>query len=267
MAENLRSPATYLNRDRQGTTAVPGIADPEADPEWSRVGDGRTARWHDHRIHWMGGDDPPPVQQDPGGRHTVIPEWVVEMRVGDTTVEARGDLVWVPGPSAAPWWVLAVAAFAVTVAATLSRAWRPALVASVAVLVAADVVHALGVAFAGAGGLGSQLGQLASGGPGSLTGWVAGVAAVVLLVGAHDARRHEAGALAAALAGLLVGANGGLADMGKLGRSQIQFAWPDVLYRSTTALALGVGAGIAVGVAVRVLRQTRRLPTGTEVTR
>lgn len=259
VAENLRSPATYLNRDRKGETAVPGSADPDAEPDWSQVGDGHTARWHDHRVHWMGAEDPRAVQQDPGRRHTVIPEWVVEMRVGDTAVEASGDLVWVPGPSVVPWWALTVAAFVVAAAATWSQAWRPAVAALVVALVALDVAHVLGVALAQVGGLGSQLVQVASGSVGSLAGWVAGVVAVILLVGRGEAHRHEAGALAAALAGLLIGVNGGLVDVGELGRSQIQFAWPDAVFRATTALSLGLGFGIAAGVAVRILRQAPRL--------
>lgn len=65
--ENRRSPATYLNQDRQATTPVPGSADPEAEPEWEKVSDGHVARWHDHRVHWMGEQDPPPC----GGPRTV----------------------------------------------------------------------------------------------------------------------------------------------------------------------------------------------------
>ena len=37
--ENTRSPATYVNRTRRGTTPVPSSADPEAPPEWRQVSD------------------------------------------------------------------------------------------------------------------------------------------------------------------------------------------------------------------------------------
>jgi hypothetical protein len=36
---------------------------------------------------------------NPDQRHIVIPEWVVPIRAGDTTIEATGQLLWIPGPS------------------------------------------------------------------------------------------------------------------------------------------------------------------------
>ena len=51
--ENLKSPATYINRTRNGT-AEPSSTDPRAEPEWKQISSGHVARWHDHRIHWMG---------------------------------------------------------------------------------------------------------------------------------------------------------------------------------------------------------------------
>ncbi len=51
--ENTRSPAAYLNCSRNGCP-VPARADPLARPVWDRISGGPTARWHDHRIHWMG---------------------------------------------------------------------------------------------------------------------------------------------------------------------------------------------------------------------
>ena len=72
--ENRRSPATYLNRTRDGKTHVPGIADPTAAPEWNRLASGTVARWHDHRAHWMGTEDPPEVLRAPDQRH-VVDQW------------------------------------------------------------------------------------------------------------------------------------------------------------------------------------------------
>jgi hypothetical protein len=255
VAENTRSPATYLNQDRQGATSVPGEADPDAEPEWSPVSDANVARWHDHRIHWMGGEDPPLVREQPGQRHTVIPEWSVPLSVGDTAVEVKGDLVWVPGPSSAPWLALAAALLAVTLVAAWSpRAWRPALAGAVAVVVVADVIHALGIGFAGVGGLGSQIAQIASGSFVSIAGWTAGVAGVILLV-----RGNDTGVLAAGLAGTLIAINGGIADLGVLGRSQLIFAWPDTLLRAAITLALGLGLGLAAGSGLRFLRSASEL--------
>jgi len=198
------------------------------------------------------------VREDPGRRHTIVPDWVVEMRVGDTTVEARGELLWVPAPSTTPWWVVAVVAFAVTAVAALSRTWRPALAAAVVVLVVADVVDVLGLELAGVGGTGSALARVVTDGSISVVSWVAGVLAVALLVGGDDLRRHEAGALVAALVGLLIGACGGLVQWGDVGRSQVLFAWPGFVFRLATALSLGAGFGVAAGVAGRLLRQVTR---------
>jgi hypothetical protein len=62
--ENRRSPATYVNRTRRGTTPVPSSADPEAPPEWRRIGDDPVVRWHDHRAHWTPPRDPASVRAD-----------------------------------------------------------------------------------------------------------------------------------------------------------------------------------------------------------
>jgi hypothetical protein len=51
--ENTRSPATYLNRDRYARTQPPSEADARAVPVWRQASAGHTARWHDHRIHWI----------------------------------------------------------------------------------------------------------------------------------------------------------------------------------------------------------------------
>ena len=87
--QNRRSPATYLNADRQGTRAIPPEADPTAEPEWEQISTGQVARWHDHRTHWMGGLKPPGVQSDPDRRQTVAP-WEVVLRQGDTELDGGG---------------------------------------------------------------------------------------------------------------------------------------------------------------------------------
>src|SRR5262249_34339199 len=43
--ENRRSPATYLNRTRDGKTRVPADANPVAAPEWNKIGSDSVARW------------------------------------------------------------------------------------------------------------------------------------------------------------------------------------------------------------------------------
>ena len=242
--ENQRSPATYLNASRQGTNAVPGGADPAASPEWKKVSDEPVARWHDHRIHWMGSQDPPTVRRAPDRRHVVIPEWTVPMQMGARTVAATGDLVWVPGPSPLPWLVLALALLAGVAGLARRQPWGPALAIVVALLVAADVVHALGIGFSRAGPIGTKLAEAAAGSFLSIIGWACGVVAVAML-----ARRRPVGLLAGGFAGLFIALFGGVADLSDLTRSQVPFAWGPNLARLLVSVSLGGGLGL-VGAAV-----------------
>ncbi|MDP8976824.1 MAG: hypothetical protein M3N28_10765 [Actinomycetota bacterium] len=251
--ENRRSPATYLNQDRQATTPVPGSADPKADPKWEKISDGQVARWHDHRVHWMGEQDPPAVRRAPDRRHVVIPDWVIPIRMGDTTIQATGDLVWVPGPSPWPWVALAVGLFAATVVLAGSPAPRRALAAVVAVLVGIDMAHALGVGFAGPGSVGTQIGEALAGSYLSVVGWVAGVVGVVLLV-----RRRIDGLYLAAFAGGLIALNGGVADLADLSRSQLLFAGPPNVARAAVAVSLGLGGGMVAAAVLCALRGSSR---------
>ncbi|MFM8303935.1 MAG: hypothetical protein ACKOA9_06515, partial [Actinomycetota bacterium] len=109
--ENVRSPAHFLNRVLKDPEPPPASADPDAPPEWVRVSTGSTARWHDHRAHWMGDRDPPVVTRAPDEEH-LVQRFRIVLRTGDRTATARGVLRWVPGPS--PWpWIAGAAALAV----------------------------------------------------------------------------------------------------------------------------------------------------------
>jgi hypothetical protein len=118
--ENQRSPTTYLNESRYGTTAPPG-ADPALPPDWMPVGaDGRYA-WHDHRAHWM--SEEPPRQALPGDR---ILESTVPLRVDGAAVSVDVATDWLPSPSRVPLYVGAgIAAALVALALVLRRrvAW------------------------------------------------------------------------------------------------------------------------------------------------
>ena len=118
--ENQRSPSTYLNRSRYGSTAPAG-ADPNLPPDWKVVArDGRYT-WHDHRAHWMEPDPP---------RFSVRGDQILESSVPlqvdgvDTTVAVTVD--WLPSPSRVPLYVGAgIAAALIAVALILRRrvAW------------------------------------------------------------------------------------------------------------------------------------------------
>ena len=246
---NERSPATYLNADREGSLQPPPDADPSAEPEWERIDDGVVARWHDHRAHWMGTRDPPPVRDAPGETHVVIPEWEITVDVDGEEVIVTGDLTWIPGPSAAPWLALsAVLALAVAAAAFTQRA-RPLLATTVGVLVLVDMVHVGGEAASGAGGFAAGLGAVLSGSYFSLAAWAAGGLAIrMLLRGSAD------GTFAAGLAGAIIALFGGVADAADLTRSQVPFGLGDVAARLLVSLSLGLGLGLVIAAVIRLRR-------------
>jgi hypothetical protein len=138
--ENQRSPATFLNRSREGGSAAPPSTDAKAEPEWEKVAGGGRWAWHDHRIHWMGAEDP---LVDADGRVTQFgPDgWSVPLQVDGTEVLVRGDLVRTDGVSPLP--TAAVAVVVAGVVVLLGRR-RPLAFAGPAVAVGALVALGLG---------------------------------------------------------------------------------------------------------------------------
>jgi hypothetical protein len=241
--ENRRSPATYLNRTRDGKTRVPSSADPGATPDWRKVASGDTARWHDHRAHWMGTRDPDVVARDPGRRH-VVESWQVELTRGSQTISVSGRLLWVPGPSPWGWLGAALAVAVVLVALSRTRLWRWAIAAGLAVLVVSETAHVIGQWTATSTSLANKLTSSAYS-----TGGIAlaAVALVWILV------RPPSNAIPAVLfAGLVVAAAGGLADLTALTRSQLPTDLPAGIARLSVVLALGLGASLAAAAALRL---------------
>lgn len=241
--ENVRSPAVYLNAVRRNPAPPPASADPDATPRWRRVGAGPTARWHDHRAHWMGLQDPPVVQRAPGEEH-LVQRFRIDLRRGDETIRVRGDVRWIPGPSPWPW----IAGAAVLAVATVlgARTRRAATVLLVVLVVAlgAAFVHAVGAWTATTAGLGTRLGAALP----TLGSVALGVVAIV-----HLRRRGlRAAAPLLVFAGLFLGIAIGLADMSALAKSQLPTDLPDDLDRLTIALALGGGFGVAGGGAFHI---------------
>ena len=141
--ENRRSPATYLNRTRLGTDRPPASADSSAPPEWRRVNGGRTARWHDHRAHWMNSEPPPSVQRASDVQH-LIQRFTIKLRSDGETLRARGDVYWVPPPSPWPWVALAVI-FGVLIVVGARTRWSVARVGTaLGIVLVATAVHAVG---------------------------------------------------------------------------------------------------------------------------
>jgi hypothetical protein len=241
--ENRRSPATYLNRTRDGKTHVPSSADPAAAPEWHKIGAGSTARWHDHRAHWMGTDDPRAVARDPEARH-LIDRWEVLLRRGAQEITVTGDLVWVPAPSPWGWLLAALAAAAAVVALSRTRVWRCALAGALGILVVSETAHVIGSWVATTASFGTKLGASVY----SIGGIALATVALVWLV-----VRPPYNAIPAVLfAGLVVAVAGGLADLTFLTRSQLPTELATAIARLDVTLALGLGAGLAVAAALRL---------------
>jgi len=254
---NVRSPAAYLNQSRRAAVTIPPTADPDAAPRWERTGRGPSARWHDHRTHWMGDEDPPAVHADPGRAHR-IEAWKVPLLVGGRPVTVTGDLTWVPPPR--PWLPLALAGAlgGAVVAAALAGRWRPTLAVAAAALVAAAAVDAAGVwdstAEPGGAKVFGLLGPLVGG------AFVVGGLAVV-----RRAPREALAAIGGGAAALAL--LSGLASLDWLSRSQLPTALSPGVARATVVVALGAGLGAAAvaavglaGVPVRLAGVPRSVP-------
>ena len=245
--ENLKSPATYINRTRNGVTP-PANTDPKAAPVWRKVSGEHVARWHDHRVHFMGDINPKPVRDQPGQRHVITDDWQVSFVHGGTTSIARGDLVWVPGPSPAPALAFAGVLLITTVLAARRRPFL-AVGAATAALVVIDIVHAFGIGFANAGTFGTQLARTFAGSTVSLPAWVIGGGALWFF-----RNRRIDGFFAAVFTGLIVAVIGGLADVTVLSRSVVPYALPDGLARFIVAASLGLGFGVAAASGLSIRR-------------
>ncbi len=245
--ENLRSPATYINRTRNGETP-PDDADHTGEPVWRKTSGGQTARWHDHRAHFMGNINPPAVRAAPGKQHTIVADWKIPFRYDGKTYNAVGDLVWVPGPSPKPY-VAAMIAVAVIVLVAARRKPYAVLLAAGAVLIAIDAVHMAGLGFAAAGSGWERAGKMFSNATLSIPAWIVGIGGLWFLW-----KRRIDGFFALVFCGLIVAVVGGVADITVIGRSQAPFAYGTEAVRWVVASSLGLGAAVAIASALAIRR-------------
>ncbi len=224
--ENVRSPAAYVNRTLAGDTPVPATADPAAPPQWRRVSTGTTVTWHDRRTHWTGADLPPAAAAEPSRTHR-LREWAVPLREQARTFEIRGTLDYLPPPRAWLWWTGALLLAVVTTAAARRSAAAGGAVAAAAgtILFGYAVTRALD----------------------------AGVAlplfAAALITCAAGRWRAP---FFTALAGVVLAAFGGLANLGVFAAAVLPVAGPAWFARFAVLVALGAGAGLAVAGALRL---------------
>jgi hypothetical protein len=135
---NRRSPATYVNEDRQGEVDMPAGVDAEAEPDWEQVASGGSYAWHDHRIHWMNPSRPP------GGAGQVVQEWTVGLTVDGRPTSIDGRLLWVDGVSPWPWLALGVAVSVALVVVGIRRTQLTLVGAGVATVVGAGLALVAG---------------------------------------------------------------------------------------------------------------------------
>nr|WP_091107530.1 hypothetical protein [Micromonospora citrea] len=262
--ENVRSPATYLNRTIAGDTRLPAEADPAAAPQWRRVDDSSTVRWHDQRVLWRESAPPPQVRAAPDREHRVR-DWVVPLRADADPMEIRGTLDWVPPPDAYAWWVaatlglLAVGALGLLPAG--SGPGRRALAGIGGLLVLgglAAVAFTVGRELdAGARGVGGLLAGLLGGQVWALLTGLGAIAAGVFAMA-----RRPAADFAVALAGACLALFAGAANAAVFARAVAPVPWSATTARILIAVVLVAGAGATAAGALR-LHATSRHPTPT----
>jgi hypothetical protein len=241
--ENTRSPATYLNRSTTISGAPPKRADPKATPVWRQISTGTSARWHDHRAHFMGKDDPPEVARDPDHRR-VVDHWKIPMRLGGETVVARGEIVYVPPPSPWPWVVGAVLLAALVFVLARTGAWRTVFVVVLAVLTVTEIVHVIGLWDASTATFGTKLAESAYS--------LAGIALGLFGLGWMWRKGADSAVPIVLVASIFLFVAGGLADVTSLGNSQVPSTFSAGVARLLVTVTLGLGAGLAVAAALRL---------------
>jgi hypothetical protein len=251
--ENLNSAATYINATVKGG-AVPSDVntDPTTPPRWKKISNGQTVRWHDHRVHWMGGSLPPQVVAQPDQFHRIgVGQITFEQNNTKHTIAVALD--WVPGPSPVPWIPVLVIGFvgAFVLVAFMHRERVVAVL--LAALVVVDALHAIAFEIARPGSPASKTLQFFGQSFVSVIVWIAAVPTVIALW-----RRRAEAMYGVLFVGLMIALVGGATDLPSLWKSQLPPSGPAWLSRLEVALSLGVGAGLAIGALVQIVRRQRQ---------
>jgi len=244
--ENRRSPAAYLNADRDASDAVPDEADADAAPRWRRVAGGQTYRWHDHRIHWMSPQPPAAIRRDLGRAH-VVGRWQVAHRVDGRPATLEGTLRWEPSDPWWPWYVGVGAVTGLVVLAGLRAAPRrdrwPALARPVAVLLLVATAGAL------VRTVDDVLAVPGTDGDAAASVGVALVTLLAVVTSWRGWRGDDVGLASLALGGISVASLEGVAHATVLSLPELVTGMPPVLTRLAVAGALAAGAA-AIAAAV-----------------
>ncbi|MFN8038728.1 MAG: hypothetical protein U0Q07_05900 [Acidimicrobiales bacterium] len=225
---NERSSVVLADPNSPVTTVASPPSGAGTEVQWVVVGGDGTARWHDHRVHWMAGSPPP-------SSDGLVMAWRVPMVVDGTTVAIDGEVRRRSVVDPLPWLAVVVITTAIAVVATRRRP-----------LVGVAALAAVGGAVATAVELTPAL-TARPGGVDLLRLGAAGSALVLGLAGLVSARRRGLlGALGvAALAGWVVPA------VPALYQPVVSGPLPVALARVVVAVEVGlVLAGLVAAVAV-----------------
>jgi hypothetical protein len=92
--QNTRSPAYYLNQERDASVVVPKTANAKAPPTWKVLDKTGRFQWHDHRMHYMGKGVPPSVKDE--SRRQKIDDYTIPIKIGSSKGAIAGTLWWTP---------------------------------------------------------------------------------------------------------------------------------------------------------------------------
>jgi len=235
--QNQRSPATYLNQNRYANVDPTATADADADPEWTQLSAGRTARWHDHRTHWMSTTPPVQVQQQPNQRHVIIERWEIPLTIAGQPDVVAGTLTWTPPPSLVPW-IAAAALIAVVTAGLLWSRWsRIAAAAAASIGTIAFTIDTAGYVALSSDTLANRIWEFA---------YPAAAAWATVRLIMHARRRTPDPTLAMFVAGLILAVMGGIDRFDVITRSEVFSDLPAAWTRIATVLCLGIGTALTV---------------------
>ena len=232
---NRRSPATFLNRSATPSGSVPDGLDARARPIWESVSNVPTARWHDHRAHWM-------------GRGAVRnAEWSIPLIVTNRVTSSEGEasimgtLNSLTPPSTLTWGLIAVA-IAITLGALgLTRRWAEVLVCALSVITISEALHIAGTWGAWSAPIPTRVLGIAP----SVFAVTFSVIALVVLVSRRSTRPDSATPLAL-IAGIFIAIAGGLADFNTLTHALVPTTLSLPIARLSVAIAIGGGIGVAI---------------------
>ena len=238
--ENVHSPAVYWNKSAFITSTPPAQYDARKAPEWRKLSSGNVARWHDHRAHYLGGS---PAK----GASPVVLRWTLPLEYSGNRASISGDDVFVRPSSALPYLGLAAVVAIGLFAAARRRSWPIVLAISLAVLVGAAIVQAVGEWGAVTLSVGSRIGEHIY----VFAGVALGIAAIVWVLRRRGSP-FDATPIAL-LAGLALLLASGLTGLPLLTHSEIPTTLPFAVDRTLIALTIGTGAAV-VAIAATKLR-------------